>query len=280
METDAKIDWLSFTIERDAPMASLETMVGTFQETGQGRNGYTKTFTSETGAMLLSGGNVNMGTHIILTGSSLETIRNNGNVDSELCRLVLALSGKAARLDLAIDIVRGSLTVQDCEDAWMSREMVTPAKSSTRITSFPRGGNTLYIGSRSSERMLRIYDKAVEQDIVDQGAWLRLELEIKKLRARATLGAIGTTPQTRWVINRAFRDFCDWDNSEFRTATDDNFAEIATIPRKMPNLLHWLQTQVAPAAARYQNEHAGVDIRAILNTWIGAYLIDNEDIQQ
>jgi len=180
---------------------------------------------------------------------------------------------------LALDILNGTITVQDLETAYFNGEIKTVAKTLTRTTSFPKGGDTVYIGSRVSERMLRGYNKAVEQNIVDGSSWLRLELEIKKLRARATLWAIASTPQTRWVINRAFRDFVDWDNDEYRLATDDNFASIADVPRKMPNLLHWLQTQVAPAAARYQNEHPGVDIRAILNQWIGIHLIDSDDDQ-
>ncbi len=268
METDAKIDWLSFTIHEDISNDRIAAIAGTFETTGDGRNGYRQKSVTASGVQCLFDGSPGMGKHFILTGKALENVRDLGYRDLELCDMVLSVAGKTSRLDLALDIIAGVTTVQDVETAWMNGEMITPAKSSVRTTSFPNGGDTLYIGSRTSERMLRCYNKAAEQGIVNGEAWLRLELEIKRMRARATLDALATTEQTRWVINRAFRDFADWDNDEFRDATDDNFASIADIPRKMPNTLIWLQTQVAPAMAKYQNNNPGVDIRAILSSWV------------
>ena len=40
-----------------------------------------------------------------------------------------------------------------------------------------RVGKTIYIGSRSSEKMIRIYDKAAEQN--QEGVWIRYEIETK-----------------------------------------------------------------------------------------------------
>jgi DNA relaxase NicK len=41
------------------------------------------------------------------------------------------------------------------------------------------GGSTLYIGSRSSDRFARLYDKGREQRALPAGKWWRLELEVK-----------------------------------------------------------------------------------------------------
>jgi hypothetical protein len=94
--------------------------------------------------------------------------------------------GKVRRLDLAIDDRRELVTYERLSEAIDSGALVTRARGVHWIVgkdaaTGERGGWTLYIGSRSSERCVRIYDKRaerLERAGVEVGApWIRVELE-------------------------------------------------------------------------------------------------------
>jgi len=135
VQTDAHIDWLSFTVEINHEYEAIYELSGVFEQETQGRHGYRKGSTSKQGVQKLSDGETGMGTHFIFPATALQNIRALGSNDRDICKVVLALPGKASRLDLAIDILEPEFTVQDCEDAWLNGTMITPAKSSTRTTS-------------------------------------------------------------------------------------------------------------------------------------------------
>jgi hypothetical protein len=112
LETDAKIDWLAFTIKSEFIPPELLSVTGIFEETGHGTNNYRKSSKSNSGALLLSDGTQDMGLHVIMSGSSLEKLRDDGIHDREICQLVCTVNGKTSRLDLALDILNGRTTVQ------------------------------------------------------------------------------------------------------------------------------------------------------------------------
>ena len=94
--------------------------------------------------------------------------------------------GKVRRLDLAIDDRRELVTYERLAEAIDSGALVTRARGVHWIigkdaATGERGGWTLYIGSRSSERCVRIYDKRAERHEragIEVGApWIRVELE-------------------------------------------------------------------------------------------------------
>lgn len=53
-----------------------------------------------------------------------------------------------------------------------------------------RGGNTLYIGSRSSDWYMRIYDKGVESGLCEGGWLVRVEIERKRTLAKRVLAQL------------------------------------------------------------------------------------------
>ncbi len=94
--------------------------------------------------------------------------------------------GKVRRLDLAIDDRRELVTYERLAEAIDSGALVTRARGVHWIigkdaATGERGGWTLYVGSRSSERCVRIYDKRAERHEragIEVGApWIRVELE-------------------------------------------------------------------------------------------------------
>ena len=89
--------------------------------------------------------------------------------------------GKATRIDYAADDHEGRLTFERVAGALRSGALVSSWSERNIIENCGKaGGWTVYVGSRSSECLVRIYDKHAEQarkgrDVA--GPWVRLELE-------------------------------------------------------------------------------------------------------
>ena len=103
-------------------------------------------------------------------------------------------NGHITRVDLAIDDRSGGLTARRVKAAWDAGGVVTRWQSCTSLERTAKGGkvlgHTVYLGNRSSESMVRIYDKALEQHTTDGKPWTRLELECKGKLAHAIVGAM------------------------------------------------------------------------------------------
>jgi hypothetical protein len=100
-------------------------------------------------------------------------IRISGNLCERLLPSINLDAFRLTRLDLCISIP------QEIDlDYWYRRQRSAGEKVKVSLIN----GETLYVGSRKSDRFWRIYDKALEQGIV--GPLYRIELELKGDRAR------------------------------------------------------------------------------------------------
>ena len=124
-----------------------------------------------------SGGDLRLGARqdsVILVVSGLKS--------TEKWSEYLSTAENCSRLDIAVDAdftpVNPSLASQLYRQVIHRRPRNgRPPKSSVIFNS--DGGSTLYVGSRSSDLLLRIYDKGRETDTRPAGAWWRFELEVK-----------------------------------------------------------------------------------------------------
>lgn len=82
---------------------------------------------------------------------------------------------KITRADIAVDLIWSGLKIADFAEEYKMEHGHNGSKSWSFIKG--KSGDTCYIGSRTSERMLRFYDKGGEQNI--QIDWVRVELECK-----------------------------------------------------------------------------------------------------
>ena len=82
--------------------------------------------------------------------------------------------GRITRCDIAVDLVDSNYNIVEDADLYRSLTETTP-KSWALLN--PGRGVTWYLGSRSSDKFVRIYDKGAEQNVpVD---WVRCEIEAK-----------------------------------------------------------------------------------------------------
>jgi hypothetical protein len=253
MKVTKHLDWISVTFPSEVTAKVVFPLLE-WGYAGEGIHGYrSKYIDALTGAVCFADGHTsNMGTHIQLSGSALSELRNTmGATDQALMQHLTDYNGKCSRVDVAINIHGGKLTPASIYRAYRSGHV----KSSVRKTAFIKGheqgveGMTFYAGNRQSDRFFRAYDKNAEQKIVNIDAWLRLELELKRLWALGTQGAVKEHGVSA-VANAQFADFMQWDNGEFITALQGESAPIEEFGRKQTNTERWLMETVSVSLAR------------------------------
>lgn len=115
------------------------------------------------------------------SGTTLNTpIRQN-----RLVQLASAHGWNCSRLDFAVDILNSVYTVGQFYADWKKAHENNRQKTVSLIEG--QSGSTVYLGSRTSERMVRFYDKGAEQNV--PFSWLRMEMEFKGEAAARALDA-------------------------------------------------------------------------------------------
>lgn len=103
--------------------------------------------------------------------------------ESDLINRIAKKGLTITRLDVAVDLYNSSILVQDVFDDIRPDKQVVTMRQMGLINGV--SGDTLTIGSRTSQFYMRLYDKGAEQKTdLD---WLRIELEIKHEAAKGML---------------------------------------------------------------------------------------------
>lgn len=181
-----------------------------------------------------------MGVHVSWSGSALRTVNPRA-----VLRQALALGANVTRIDIAIDHY-GWLDLEGYKAALDEGAAVTRARDWNLIDG--RTGKTLYVGSRTSEKFLRIYDKAAESG--HEGHWYRIELECKGDTARGV--ALHVDGNGYDYFGDIIRGFCDWPNlfSWVSATTSPTLLEGIPRPEKRRDTYAWLMAAAAPSLAK------------------------------
>lgn len=126
--------------------------------------------------------------------------------------------------------------------------------------------DTLYIGSRTSDKFTRLYEK-----IMDGKKYLRLEFELKGQRSRATWKAIANGEAIdkiykHYVLKSKLPEYAkSWFNAYGVTATQEAMnKEVLTAEKRK---LEWLQSLDIPVM-KYMNSHIiGDDVKTLIRAW-------------
>ena len=215
------IDWIAFTTPVTKEVSEVFDFLGyaseDFQLLPKGANGYLKCYRLKNASVsIMSEGTEGMGIHVVISGSAIADVLEHyrktiseltpfgGDAvhmsDFESSVMIEFLQdvkriGWLTRLDLAVDDkgchffsvedLRGFLVRGDVVSKFRTYRDVYEATLENETT-----GHTLYLGSRQSEVMLRVYDKQLEQNRkVEceedklQEPWVRWEIELKNERA-------------------------------------------------------------------------------------------------
>lgn len=186
-------DWLSCSSKDEDPF-SWVSILGmqdcAWVPMDHGRNGYRNGIFFGNISILYDG-NPGMGTCLDMSGQGCRTFESfgSGDFDSLFQLFVSDSSFHMTRLDVAFDDHSGILDIDQLFSDTLNREFVS------RFSNFrvegeiddgkQRIGKTIYCGSKHSEIMFRIYDKAFERGYLDDTHWVRVEMQLRRDRALA-----------------------------------------------------------------------------------------------
>jgi len=258
----ATIDWLAFTLHWNqhalqnfrqgydlAALASIVTGHYAAWIPQKPRNGYSLVVSAadRTGlCVMASQPDSAMGVHVSWSGSALREVDPRS-----VLRQALAAGATVRRIDLAVDIPEGFLghiLYQMLENG----SAVTSSRTYQHITS--NTGWTVYVGSRTSEKFLRIYDKQAEAGL--DHPLTRVELECKNDYAEGIAKHIDQEGYHQFpgIITA----FCDFRNVTWWTQNLTSPTLSPGIPKKekTSDTKRWLMESVAPALAKVLvNDH-------------------------
>lgn len=212
------IDWIQFTTKETNPLNVIITLlhlnVKDFIELKKGKLGYKRQLHSDNIFVLFEGNQKlgqEMGTHIIITGKGCRIYETNNSL-TKLIERINKYDCKITRLDLAIDDKEGNTIVLDeiIKDV-KKGNTVSKWKNSLELTqrSLNDGtitGQTINLGSRTSEVFLRIYNKSLQME--QEGNWVRMEIEVKGEKVKELQRIINSKPIgpiTKKLINNYIR---------------------------------------------------------------------------
>lgn len=245
------IDWLSFTIPQEMPTLRDHASPGRLA-TWSGAEGATE-WRSETPRFGYSAAYCPLSlpgpvvfcwprdgashTHVQWSGSALAY---HGRA-WELLRDRVERGEKVTRLDLAVDIDPGH--VHSVYEAFLADEVSTASRKVALMRS--QSGDTVYIGSRTSGRFVRVYDKSGQMGM--QGSLVRIELEAKGDTANGLAKYLAQ--EGSWVIPEVVRATIDCPTLPWwREGFEDTNARWG-VPKATarPDRAAWIDKQVVPA---------------------------------
>jgi len=221
------------------------------------RNGYTEACEDKNGVLCMwNHAREEMGYHVVISGSTLQNLLEHYAINQqELLSSIVNAGGSITRLDLATDAKDEHVDYSDIWNRLERREYTGNAQKTARLQGSD-GGTTIYIGSRTSERFLRLYDKAVQSG--NRGdEWARLELETKGMVSRGLANLLNTT--NNWggaflqMVNGMVQiEQCDsWNRLLPFDVTPIGIPKL----EKQSDTEAWIEKQVISAIAKHFIEH-------------------------
>jgi DNA relaxase NicK len=273
------IDWLGFTtplhyMATPEQYAAFPTGHSAFMP-AKAHNGYKSAWMNNLGATVQW--NEERPEMRVLSQYSGATLNRYRDCDMQAATVLEIHSYKPetrlTRIDLAFDLRDTGFGIQ-AKYMNLKHGEVKCSTSKADLIVGTTGGTTLYIGSRQSDKFLRIYDKAAEQQI--PGDWVRVELEIKGDTARE-LGKIILLNSSEAQLAKIAKSML-WSMVQFpdeiwqHLCADSSPVTFTISHKKSDNLKSWLADQVAPAIADYLLRGGDKDILDQLDILIQAQL--------
>lgn len=270
MRLEAKIDWIAVTLKKPEQPYQLMEIFGlvpaNMVEADHGMLGYKKLEVCPlTKAKYLTDGKDDMGHHMILSGKSCDA---SALYCGPLEKVLVATLDKVdiTRLDLALDIYEQK-AFNKFKKAYQRNKIKGKFHQYSLTESKKNGvtnGGTLYCGSRQSQICIRIYDKASEQKLIGID-WTRVEIEIKKKRARPVIEEIDKTSLQNTIVsilsnyitllekprqsNRGRDKIDPWWSELMSNANKIKLTEPRPY-RTLDEIYQWLEYQAGPSLAK------------------------------
>lgn len=265
MDIKFTYDWISATGTKEnlfgfGNVFDIGAEVG--KRDADARHGYNRSQRYETGVVTMWHEHEDrMGMHVVISGSALRALTERGYPPDMVLRELKRLGCRVSRVDLAIDCFGSSLTSVN-----FGKEFRLPYKGKGRTPKItpvgtPEDGWTIYVGSRSSDKFLRIYDKAKEQGDF-KSDYVRIELECKGAMAH-WLGETlpnQTTLENYELASSIIKSMVNFSSPAWSQALASSTVSFSAPKPSERDTFKWLIQSCAPALARVCEENPSRDI--------------------
>lgn len=190
------------------------------------------------------------GVHLVLGGQALSRLNDVGQNSFDVLETLVSARGKLSRIDLARDAINFSFGLPELCQLALVKAYKGTARTAHVITGSD-GGQSLYLGSRESNRYLRAYNKAAETGW--SGVWERLELELKNKGAEAIQrevfnnGIGNLEPVFTGLVKGMFKV----DHKTFEDFLGQEAVSTKMVVRHERDTEKWLMEQVAPSIRKW-----------------------------
>jgi len=247
------IDWLRYTVPHDTPREQYLPLAKPFDDSGEvlaAFPNYSSTRAFVCGRADWAVDKPEQRLMVTLTGKDLSRMRDMNYSDKSLLSWIYDIPGiHVTRLDLAIDTNDTRLSPVELKKDFKTERFATRARSMSEIKREGKQGeymgHTVYVGSRTSEQFLRVYDKAAEQGTSDH--LTRLELELKGHKAFEAVVTIARNSAPD-AIQAAFNRFFQWSNAGWQDIASGSVLTVTRLDKpETDGWLKWVHTVALPA---------------------------------
>lgn len=268
MEVTWCIDWISATFKNTLNDAAIRNALSfgfprkAWTETTP-RYGYKHALQHPLGHMVMfNPGRPEMGVHIQMGGRSLREMAAGGHDAVKMLAWVSEQGGRVTRLDLAIDVKDEPIDLIALATCPRVKDAPGSARKWSQVQGSD-GGQTVYVGSRQSEKFLRVYDKRIESGQLDR-AWTRFELEIKGDTSRVVAAEFLGLPDgdRSAYIRGVMRAMFNPDDKLFQSIMDAPTVLVSAGKQTDDNTLEWLLQTVSKTLAKTILRRSDVDVWA------------------
>lgn len=183
-------DWLTISCKDDDPevwMQLLGMENSPWELLDHGANGYRQAYFFGSISIWFDG-QPGMGCCVNMSGQGCRSFEEHGSGDyHSLFQMVIDNPERfhITRVDIAFDDHSGILDIEQIAQDTEDRLFVSRFRRERIEKDFKDGrpGLTVYHGSKKSDVMIRIYDKAAERGLPETQHWIRIEMQLRDDRA-------------------------------------------------------------------------------------------------
>ncbi len=236
-----RCDWIAFTVPFYKDLKWPDIVIDQWKDIRPIRN-YNKAQENAQGVKLFwHDTRPQQGKHIILSGSTLTRLGDNMY---GVLKWIRDGEFHVSRIDLCVDVTHSNFNPRNASYHLEKGSYKSHARSAPKWADSLQSGYTQYVGKKSSETYIRIYDKASEMGVSFN--WIRAEIVYQGDRATPALNAYLLHNNVRGLLSN-FIQFPNWKkwNCILQTAP----ITIHVVPKET-NTRAWLMGQVAKSIAK------------------------------